>query len=126
MELTFDLNAAVTLPDTVSALMNDGTRRQVAATWEDCDLAAISAGGERDWSISGEADGMAASCVIHMVRYNYLRNGSFEEDDCSMWVATDLSACDELYAEEKKSDSMAGSRHWHFYSKAADSVRFTL
>ena len=39
---------------------------------------------------------------------------------------TDLAHADELYVEDKLTDSLHGSRHMHFWSAAEDSVEFTL
>ena len=43
-----------------------------------------------------------------------------------MWRAADFGKTAELYREEKAVDSKEGKAHWHFYSAAANSVRFTL
>ena len=37
-----------------------------------------------------------------------------------------LKKADELYIEDKKNDSLTGSKHMHFWSAARDSVEFTL
>jgi arabinogalactan endo-1,4-beta-galactosidase len=60
-----------------------------------------------------------------MVKYNYLQYYSFEESS-PVWQITDLSHADELYIEDKKTDSLTGSKHMHFWSAARDSVEFTL
>lgn len=61
-----------------------------------------------------------------MVRYNYVQNYSFEDKDESMWRADNLGGTEQLYVEEKKSDSLTGSKHYHFYSASANKVEFTL
>ena len=68
---------------------------------------------------------MEAKCWVSMIEYNFLRDYSFEEDDGS-WIFTDLKKADELYIEDKKTDSLTGSKHAHFWSAAQDSVEFTL
>jgi arabinogalactan endo-1,4-beta-galactosidase len=60
-----------------------------------------------------------------MVYYNYLRDYSFEEGG-SAWTVTDLGHANELYVEEKKTDSLTGTKHMHFWSAARDSVEFTV
>jgi len=59
------------------------------------------------------------------VEYNYLKNYSFEEGDTG-WIFTDLKHADELYVEDKKTDSLTGSKHAHFWSAEKNSVEFTL
>ena len=124
--LTFDLAAQVVLPETVNAVMNDNSRVAIPVTWDALDEAFLSSTEPVECTVYGEAGGMQAVCTVYRVRKNYIQNSSFEDDDTSMWIATDLKKADELYVEEKKSDSKTGLRHYHFYSKAADSVEFTL
>ena len=76
-------------------------------------------------SLSANAGGMEAKCYVSMIEYNFLKDYSFEEDNGS-WVATDLKKADQLYIEDKKTDSLTGSKHMHFWSAAKDSVEFTL
>ena len=61
-----------------------------------------------------------------MVEYNFLVNDSFETGDLTGWKLTELGHADELYVEDKLTDSLSGSRHMHFWSAASDSVEFTL
>ena len=126
VHLMIDLNGEIALPDTVNAIMNDGSRVALPVTWDAYDAAAMKAGGVADYTIHGQAGGMQATCYVAMVEYNFLRNYSFEEADTDMWVAVDQGATEQLYVEDKKADSLTGTRHYHFYSAAAGSVHFTL
>ena len=126
-EIICDLNAPLTLPETVNAIMTDNSRRPVTVTWnlteeQDRDMHAA---GPAQYDIVGEAGGMEARCRVSMVEYNYLTDYSFEEDS-DAWVITDLKKADELYIEDKKTDSLTGTKHMHFWSAALDSVAFTL
>ena len=124
--LMIDLTEEVVLPDTVNAVMNDNTRQAVPVVWEAYDAAAMKAGGVQTYTIRGTADGMPATCQVAMIRYNYLRNWSFEDADNGEWVANNIGGCEQLYIEEKKTDSVTGTKHYHFYSAAAGTVEFTL
>ena len=126
-EVICDLNAPLVLPETVNAVMTDNARRPVPVVWnlspeED---QAMHAAGPKQYEITGEADGLKAHCLVSMVEYNYLKNYSFEEGDTA-WVFTDLKHADELYVEDKKTDSLTGSKHAHFWSAGKDTVEFTL
>ena len=126
-EVICDLNAPLMLPETVNAVMTDNARRPVPVVWklspeED---QAMHANGPKQYEITGEADGLKARCLVSMVEYNYLKNYSFEEGDTA-WVFTDLKHADELYVEDKKTDSHTGSKHAHFWSAGKDTVEFTL
>lgn len=125
VRLTADIGKEIILPDTVSAVMNDGSRRRVPVTWR------IPEGGpdssrEQTYTITGEADGLEAVCSVSVVRFNYAKNYSFEEEDLSMWRCEDFCRAQELYCEDKKNDSLTGNRHWHFYSASPATVHFTL
>ena len=122
-----DLNAPLELPETVNAVMTDDSRQAVPVTWnltEEKDRA-MHAGGPARYEITGDAGGMEAKCYISMVEYNYLADWSFEEESPA-WVFTDLKHADELYIEDKKTDSLTGSKHAHFWSAGKDTVEFTI
>ncbi len=127
VNLVCDLSLPVALPDTVNAVMNDNSRQAVPVVWE---LPAekeeeMHASGPAVYEITGEAGGMQAHAWVSMVYYNYLVNDSFEDGDTG-WTFTDLKKADELYVEDKKTDSLTGTKHAHFWSAARDSVEFTL
>ncbi len=126
-EILCDLNMPLSLPETVNAIMSDDSRQAVPVTWnltEEQDREMHSSGVAK-YTIVGNAGGMEAKCYVSMIEYNFLKDYSFEEDNGS-WVATDLKKADQLYIEDKKTDSLTGSKHMHFWSAAKDSVEFTL
>ena len=125
-EILCDLNAPLALPETVNAIMTDNSRREVPVTWnmtEEKDRQMHTSGAAK-YEITGEAGGMAARCFVSMIEYNYMTDYSFEEGGRD-WAVTDLKHADELYVEDKKTDSLTGSRHLHFWSAAQNSVEFT-
>ena len=124
--LECDLAGEISLPETVSAVMNDNSRQAVPAVWEDIDRDALRKAGPASYVIHGRADGRDALLYLNMVRFNFVKNGGFEDADVSMWRCENLRGADQLYAEEKKTDSLSGVRHWHFYSEKANTVEFTL
>jgi arabinogalactan endo-1,4-beta-galactosidase len=77
------------------------------------------------YNITGIAGGMTAHCTISMVEYNFLKNWSFE-DGTDSWNAKAVTSFDELGIEDKVTDSLTGTKHYHFWGAAADSVEFTL
>ena len=127
VELICDLNAALPLPETVNAVMTDGSRQAVPVQWdltEEKDRE-MHENGPAQCEITGQAGGMTAKCFVSMVEYNYLTDYSFEEGGQG-WVFTDLKQADQLYVEDKKTDSLTGTKHAHFWSAKKDSVEFTL
>ena len=125
VELIFDLNGDVVLPETVNAIMNDNSRKAIPVVWQEIDIAALKAGGVAKYDIVGEAGGMQAKGVISMVEYNFLQNWSFEDGEAG-WKATAITKCDELCIEDKVTDSLTGNKHYHFWGAAANVVEFTL
>ena len=126
-EILCDLNMPLELPETVNAIMTDNSRQAVPVTWnltEERDRE-MHAAGVANHVITGNAGGMEAKCYVSMIEYNFLQDFSFEEDN-GAWILTDLGKADQLYIEDKKTDSLSGSKHAHFWSAAQDSVEFTL
>ncbi len=124
-ELILDLSGDFVLPETVNAVMLDNSKQTIPVEWLDADFEAMKNGGVAKYTINGVADGMPAKCYVSMVNYNYLENWSFEDGE-SGWTAETSSSFDELYVEDKVSDSLTGTKHYHFWGAAADSVSFTL
>ncbi|MBR2660205.1 MAG: glycosyl hydrolase 53 family protein [Clostridia bacterium] len=126
-ELICDLNMPLVLPETVNAVMTDDSRQPVPVTWNltEAEEKAMHESGPAQHVITGDAGGIEVKCYVSMVDYNYLQDYSFE-DGGRGWIFTDLKKADELYVEDKKTDSRTGSKHAHFWSAARDSVEFTL
>ena len=122
-----DLAQPLVLPETVNAVMTDNSRQAVPVTWHltEEEDARMHASGPAQYTVTGEAGGMEARCFVSMVEYNYMQDYSFEESS-SAWVITDLKKADQLYIEDKKNDSLTGSKHMHFWIAAQNSVEFTL
>ena len=124
--LMIDLTGEIVLPDTVNAVMNDNSRQAIPVEWEPYDAQAMKEGGVKTYVIKGTAGGRSATCQVAMIEYNYLSNWSFEEEDRGEWRINNIGGCEQLYIEEKKSDSLTGTKHYHFYSAAPGTVEFTL
>ena len=125
VNLICDINGEVVLPETVNAVMLDDSKQTLAEQWEEVDIEALKAQGVGTYCIRGTAGGMEAVCYLSLVYYNYLQNWSFEEGE-SGWTATALKQFDQLYVEDKVTDSVTGSKHYHFWGASANSVEFSL
>ena len=126
--LTVDIGSPIVLPETVNAIMTDGSTSAVPVTWNTTadELAAMEAKGEGKYEATGTAGGMTAKAYISVVLFNYLQNDSFESGNLTGWVLTEHGKADQLYVEDKLTDSLTGSWHMHFWSAAKNSVEFTL
>lgn len=123
--LIIDLNGEIKLPTTVNAVMLDNSKKSIPVEWHNVDIDAMKAGGVAKYTIKGTADGMSAYCYVSMVEYNYLTDWSFEEGGKG-WTATALKSFDELNVEDKVTDSLTGTKHYHFWGAGTDVVEFTL
>ena len=127
VNLTVDLNGVIELPETVNAVMNDDSRQAIPVEWDITDdmLAQMYGGGVASYDITGRAGDLTAHCYVSMIEFNFLENYSFEDGDTG-WTVTDLSHADEIYVEDKITDSLTGTKHMHFWSAAKNSVEFTV
>jgi arabinogalactan endo-1,4-beta-galactosidase len=125
VNLICDINGEVVLPEMVNAVMLDNSKQALPVEWEKVDIEAFKAAGIGKYHIKGIAGGMEANCYLSLVYYNYLQNWSFEEGEQG-WTSTALKSFDQLYVEDKVTDSITGTKHYHFWGASANSVEFTL
>ena len=126
--LTVDLNGEIVLPETVNAVMTDDSRKPIPVTWDvtEAALAEMYANGPKRYELTGEAEGLPAHCTVNMVEFNFLENPDFETGDLTGWTVEDLAGADELYVEDKSTDSLDGHWHMHFWSAKQGTVEFRL
>lgn len=129
--VSIDLNEDIVLPDKVNAIMNDGSKKEIDVIWDSYDETEMKSNGVKQYIVTGKADGLTANCYVSMIEFNYLNNYSFEEDDGgeytpTSWNVNKIGATDELFVEDKVTDSLSGSKHYHFWSRNANSVEFEL
>lgn len=115
----------IELPAQVQAILSNNERTAIDVTWDTIDEAAIMAQGAAKYEIRGVADGMPALCILTVLEKNFLEDYSFEEGS-DKWIATAIGKMNEFTVENKLSDSLTGTKHYHFWSSAANSVEFTL
>ena len=123
--LICDLNGDIVLPETVNAVMNDGSKKALPVVWEAIDKEAMKKGGVAKYDVKGEAGGMTAHCYVSMVEFNFLNNYSFEDGE-EYWTVTAANKIDELCVEDKVTDSLTGNKHYHFWSATSNTVDFHL
>ena len=125
VNLIIDLNGEIVLPETVNAIMLDNSKNEIPVEWHNVNIDAMKNGGVAKYEIKGTAGGMGARCYVSMVEYNFLQNWSFEEG-ANAWNATAIGKFDELKVEDKVTDSLTGTKHYHFWGASANTVEFTL
>ncbi len=123
--LVFVKGQEIVLPKTALAVMLDNTKCSVPVTWDKVDLEGIKNGEAKKYTIKGMSQGISAECHITMTEYNYVKNGSFE-DGGEYWKLDLIKDFEESGVEDKKSDSLTGTKHYHFWGSAENSVEFAL
>ncbi len=124
-ELIIDVNGEIELPKKVNAVMTDGSKKELDVEWLNVDYEKMKSNGAARYEIKGIAGGMEARCVVSMIEFNFLENYSFEEGEKG-WTATSKNPIDELYVEDKSTDSLTGTKHFHFWADKTKSVDFDL
>ena len=139
VNLIVDLNGDVVLPTRVNAVMNDNSKQEIDVEWTKMakienyvtgsysaiDYDEMKANGVSKYDVVGVAGGMEAHCYVSMVEYNFVQNWSFDDNtDGSPWVATPAVKFDELCVEDKVTDSLTGTKHYHFWGSGV--VEFNL
>lgn len=141
-----DLNGEIVLPTKVDAVMTDNSRQSIDVEWthyqvtdanynttvyDKVDFDAFRNGGPKKYDIVGVAGGMEAHCYLSMIEFNFITNYSFEDNANgdkvpTGWTVEELGKADELHVEDKATDSLTGSLHYHFWSGTANTVEFYL
>lgn len=117
--ISIEANAGenITLPTTVVAIYNDGSKSAVPVTWDKEAIQQAENNGEGSYKIKGVTDSgksVVAHLEIKQVNYNYVVNPSFEDSDRSMWEITYSDGVS--HADFKKEDPHSGEYSLHFYS----------
>lgn len=135
VEMNVPLGAELVMPDTVSIVYNDRSTAEIPVIWEEAQLSAIDTSVSGTYEVNGvfgtltdsTADTMLSETVIEYLekeqitakvfvnRQNMIVNGSFEEEDTSMWVITAKSG-DMTDFQDKEADAYSGVMSLHFYS----------
>ena len=114
------------LPQTVNLVYLSGrVEKDVAVTWDTIDQSQYRE--VKEYTIHGTANGFDAYCTLSVMEKNFLVNGSFAEGTKG-WTATQIGKLDELEVQTGSGNSLGNldDKHYHFYSKASNSVEFTL
>jgi arabinogalactan endo-1,4-beta-galactosidase len=118
------LRNPVILPETVTAIFNDGAAEEVAVEWEPADLEAISGSPVGVYTVWGTARGMPVACHVKMEEENYIENHSFEDEDRSMWILDNIGDTAQLRFQDKVTDAYSGTFSLHFWDPSY--VEFTV
>lgn len=127
-KVEFRLKEVVVLPETIEAIMNDGSTVNVSVVWNESDFDTSSV---TTYNLTGTAthDGTdyPVKGILNIKDLNYVENSDFEGEDISMWTITNVNnATDECYIIDKQSDAVSGTHSFHFYSATTEGVDCTI
>jgi arabinogalactan endo-1,4-beta-galactosidase len=118
IEFTQLLTEPRVLPETVSVVYADSSKKAVPVTWNQAQLDAVKKIG--DYVIDGVTGGKEIKCYLSIEVKNCIVNGDFEDTNMKMWnVSGSVSA--DGHIERRATDSRSGEASFHFWdSKPLD------
>lgn len=117
VSLTVNAGEAINLPETATATYNDGSTGTVSVVWNQQELEQAIAKGAGSYTIDGTAEGgYAVQANLSIRKPNLLLNGSFEQNDRTMWNITyGEGTTPHTDYQNKASDAKTGQYSLHFY-----------
>ena len=106
------------MPETVDAIYNDSDCTDgITVTWDDEDVAKIDVNTNGKYLVKGVAEnGMDVSAEVKVASLNYVKNGSFEDPDVSMWKVHYEGDTNPTDIQEKAADAYSGDFAFHFWA----------
>ncbi len=126
-DLTFEsgIGAAVKLPETVDAIMVDGSRSPIPVVWDAAQIAAAEKTGAGVYTIDGVATGEGKEyklvCNLEIKKINYIKNPGFEDAGMTEWVidTTGVNKKKPSPSREEDNNWKSGKACLHFYCESA-------
>ena len=111
------IGSAPEMPQRVNAIFNNrALNRTIDVEWSASDLAAVNTNKGGEYKVEGTYDGGKVVAVVKVMNVNFLANGSFEEEDASMWQVRYEGSADPTDVQTKASDAKTGEKAYHFWS----------
>ena len=128
VNVEFKFKEEIILPDTIDAVMNDGSVISIPVTWSQTEF---DNGIVTSYTLTGtatyEGKEYDTTGILNITDLNYVENSDFEGADTSMWIITDVNgATDDCYIIDKQADAVSGSHSFHFYSATSEGVDCTI
>ncbi|MFD1884889.1 glycosyl hydrolase 53 family protein [Paenibacillus wenxiniae] len=117
ISLTVNAGDPIQLPATTTATYNDGSTGTVSVVWNQEQLEQAITKGAGSYTIDGTADGgHSVQANVSIRKPNLLLNGSFEQNDRTMWNITyGEGTAPHTDYQNKASDAKTGQYSLHFY-----------
>ena len=97
-DVTVEVGQEVVLPETAAVSYSDGSKKELAVSWNSADLDAAVAAGIGSYDIKGtveikEGESADVTCKLTINPVNNVVNPGFEDVDMTMWTITDANSC---------------------------------
>ena len=143
--LIYSFTDDVIFPSKVNAVMTDDSKKEIDVEWKELykvneDTSTVKLADKVDndtkeylkthgvakYKLVGLAEGFTAACYISMVEFNYVDDYSFESGEMGKWQVNKIKNSEQLYLENKVTDSLTGVWHYHFWDPNENNVEFEL
>lgn len=113
------MGSEATMPETVTAVYNDGSTAEEAVTWNMNEVEDALAAGFGTYKITGAltSDNTPVTANLSVTAVNFVENESFEEDDTSMWSIINNASGECLWFDGETPKT--GVKCAHFWSESA-------
>lgn len=112
------------MPETVEVHYNDRSKNgEAKINWDEKELSYVDPNVVGEYPVTGTfEDGTQIVCTVKVAEVNWVKNGSFEEEDRSMWkFHTNGDTCTDF--QKKDTDAYTGEWALHYWRQSA--VEFT-
>ena len=117
--IEFRIGEEIVLPETVKAVYNDSSEKEISVVWDNTDTSSMTDIGK--YTITGTASeggvDYPVSYEVDVLDLNFVSNFSFEEDDANWTITDNAGNCNELFVIEKNTDAATGSKSLHYWSE---------
>lgn len=112
------LGQPLVMPEKVDAFYNDSDLKEgVGVTWNQDEIDGIDTSVSGKYIINGTAEnGFEVQATVKVVSVNYIKNGSFEEDNLSMWNVEVEGENNPTDIQTKASDASDGDKAFHYWA----------
>lgn len=112
------IGVELAMPETVDAIYNDSDCHDgIKVTWNEDDVKLIDVNQTGKYTVNGTAENGWDICAeVKVASLNYVKNGSFEDPDVSMWKVHYEGDTNPTDIQQKAADAYTGEYAFHYWS----------
>ncbi len=119
------ISSALKMPETVAAIMLDGTVEQIPVVWDAAQVGAVDVNKAGLYTVTGKATGdgkeFNVTCTVDIKKINYVLDPSFEDATMSNWniETTGTNENKPTPSRQEDNNKKTGKACLHFFSSSA-------